>query len=212
MHLARFTTGERTGYGLLEDGRVRVLAGDPFAGGGAALAPTGEVLSLDAVRLLAPVAPTKVICVGLNYHTHAREFGMAPPEVPLLFMKPPSAVIGPGDVTARDLQQRDGQWTRAKGFDTFAPLGPAIATDLDPAALRITTHVNGQVRQDDNTANMIFPVADLVSSISGIMTLAPGDVVFTGTPSGIGPLAPGDRVEVAIEGIGRLANPVRADG
>lgn len=255
MHLVRFAAGERTSYGFLDDGQVRVLAGDPYAGGRAPLDPTGETFPLEAVGLLAPAVPSKVVCVGLNYHTHAREFGMAVPEVPLIFMKPPSAVIGPGlaielppvservdyegelvvvigrrlrraspaearagilgftcgnDVTARDLQQRDGQWTRAKGFDTFAPIGPAIATDLDPASLRITTSVNGQVRQADSTANMIFPVAELVSFISGIMTLEPGDAVFTGTPSGIGPLAPGDRVEVEIEGIGRLGNPVRA--
>lgn len=257
MHLVRFTTGERTSYGFLDGGKVRVLAGDPFDGSGGPFALTGEDLPLDAVRLLAPAVPSKVVCVGLNYHTHAREFGMAPPEVPLLFMKPPSAVIGPedaielpaaservefegelvvvigrrlrrasaaevrdgilgytcgNDVTARDLQQRDGQWTRAKGFDTFAPLGPVIAGGLDPTALRITTYVNGQARQTDSTANLIFPVEDLVAFISSIMTLLPGDVIFTGTPAGVGPLAPGDRVEVEIEGIGRLANPVRAAG
>jgi 2-keto-4-pentenoate hydratase/2-oxohepta-3-ene-1,7-dioic acid hydratase in catechol pathway len=202
------------------------------------------------------VQPGKIVCVGRNYPAHAAEHGVSVPEIPLLFFKPPSSVIGPGaairlppqsssveheaelaiviskrgrwitiedapdhilghtaalDVTARDLQQMDNQWTRAKGFDTFCPLGPWIDTDLDPADALITCSVNGQLRQMGSTRDLVFPVYELVAYISSIMTLEPGDVVLTGTPSGVGPLLEGDEVSVEIEGIGILTNRVRTE-
>jgi 2-keto-4-pentenoate hydratase/2-oxohepta-3-ene-1,7-dioic acid hydratase in catechol pathway len=206
------------------------------------------------VRLLAPAVPSKIIAVGLNYRDHAKEMGLTPPEEPIIFMKPLSAVIGPGDdiifpaqssrvdyeaelavvigkrcrdvnavdaadvilgytcfndVTARDLQIKDGQWTRAKSFDTFAPLGPWIETDIeDPNSLGITLRLNGEIRQTSNTNNLIFNVCNLVEFISSIMTLERWDVIATGTPSGIGPMVKGDEIEVSIEGIGVLKNRV----
>lgn len=258
MRIARYAKGRHVGYGILDGVVVRPLAAPllPLPDDGAPPPATDEEIPLDAVRLLAPVLPGKIVCVGLNYRTHATEVDLALPETPLLFLKPPSALIGPedpirlpaaservdyegelvavigrrlrhasrdealrgilgytcgNDVTARDLQRRDLQWTRAKGFDTFAPIGPVIGVGLDPENLHLVTLVNGAVRQRDTTANLIFPVGDLVSFISGIMTLEPGDVVFTGTPAGIGPLGDGDVVEVDIDGIGRLRNPVRTE-
>jgi 2-keto-4-pentenoate hydratase/2-oxohepta-3-ene-1,7-dioic acid hydratase in catechol pathway len=220
----------------------------------------GDVVSdgrrwlLSAVRLAPPCRPSKIVCVGRNYLEHAREMGNDLPDKPLLFFKPPSAVIGPGqeivyppqssrvdyegelgvvigtrcrnvarrdaltvvrgytvfnDVTARDLQATDNQWARAKGFDTFAPIGPCIADDVDPARLRIRTSLNGDVKQDASTAQMIFDVPTLIEYISAVFTLEPGDVIATGTPSGIGPMQPGDEVRVEIEGIGALTNQVR---
>jgi 2-keto-4-pentenoate hydratase/2-oxohepta-3-ene-1,7-dioic acid hydratase in catechol pathway len=205
--------------------------------------------------LLPPVEPSKVICVGRNYVAHAAEFDKEVPDLPLLFLKPPSAVIGPDeeivlppqsedvqheaelavvicqrgrwlspgdisehilgftaaiDVTARDLQTADGQWTRGKGFDTFLPLGPWIETELDPSDVMITCLVNGQLRQMASTRDMVFPVTQLVGYISSIMTLEPGDVILTGTPAGVGPLVDGDEISVEIEGVGTLTNPVRA--
>lgn len=196
-----------------------------------------------------------MVAIGLNYRDHAKEFNMPIPEYPILFLKPPTSVIGNGediifppqtkelhyegelgiviserarnvpvpeaqryiagftcanDVTARDLQRMDGQWTRAKSFDTFCPLGPVIIKNIDPAALGIMTRVNGEVRQQSTTANMIFSVYELVSFVSGVMTLVPGDVIITGTPPGVGPIVPGDVVEIDIEGIGILKNTVRA--
>ncbi len=258
MRIVRFARGETVAYGVLDGIVIRPLAAAllPLPEDGS-LPPVGDAeIPLDEVRLLAPVVPGKIVCVGLNYRTHATEVDLALPETPLLFLKPPSALIGPeepirlpavservdyegelvavigrrlrhaspedalrgilgytcgNDVTARDLQRKDLQWTRAKGFDTFAPIGPAIGVGLDPENLHLVTLVNGAPRQRDTTANLIFPVADLVGFISGIMTLEPGDVVFTGTPAGIGPLADGDVVEVDIDGIGRLRNPVRAE-
>jgi 2-keto-4-pentenoate hydratase/2-oxohepta-3-ene-1,7-dioic acid hydratase in catechol pathway len=206
--------------------------------------------------VLAPCTPSKIVALGRNYRDHAAELGHDVPLEPLIFLKPPSAVIGPdeairlpamsarvdyegelvvvmgrrayrlrededplayvlgytcgNDVTARDLQQRDGQFTRAKGFDTFAPIGPVIATDLDPTDLRIETRVNGCVRQRARTRDLVFPVPVLIRFIAQVMTLLPGDLIFTGTPAGVGPLFDGDVVEVEIEGIGTLRNPVRA--
>jgi 2-keto-4-pentenoate hydratase/2-oxohepta-3-ene-1,7-dioic acid hydratase in catechol pathway len=198
--------------------------------------------------------PTKIIAIGLNYHDHAKELNMVVPDYPLIFLKPPSTVIGSGeaiicppqteelhyegelavvikdkvrnvstedavrhiagyscanDVTARDLQRKDGQWTRSKSFDTFCPLGPRIVADIDPTNSEIMTRVNGVIKQHLNTNNMIFNVYELVSYVSGIMTLMPGDVIITGTPPGVGPIQPGDEVEVEIEGIGVLRNTVR---
>jgi 2-keto-4-pentenoate hydratase/2-oxohepta-3-ene-1,7-dioic acid hydratase in catechol pathway len=197
--------------------------------------------------------PSKIIAVGLNYHDHAKEMGMAIPDHPIIFMKPSTTVIKSGDeiiypsqsknvhyegelaivikdsvrnvsgkdvrkhiqgytcandVTARDLQNIDGQWTRAKSFDTFCPLGPRIVSDLDPTNLNIQTRVNGEVKQNSNTKNMIFDVFELVSFVSSVMTLLPGDVIITGTPPGVGPLKIGDTVEIEIEGIGILKNKI----
>ncbi len=208
---------------------------------------------ISSVKFLPPVEPTKIIAVGLNYIDHAQELGVSAPEEPIIFLKPPSAVIGDrdpiilpkassrvdyegelavvigkrcrnvprerakefilgytcfNDVTARDLQARDGQWSRAKSFDTFAPLGPYIAELEDASKLRIQTRVNGEFRQRSNTSNMIFDVPTLIEFVSSIMTLEKGDVISTGTPSGIGMLKDGDIVEIEIEGIGVLKNPV----
>ena len=201
--------------------------------------------------MLPPVVPSKIVCVGRNYAEHAKELGNEAPSEPILFLKPPSALLAPGgtivrpaasqrvdfegelaiaigreaknvsaarwrdyvrgftcanDVTARDLQKRDVQFTRGKGFDTFCPIGPCIEDDLDVADVRLITRVNGDVRQDGRTSQMIFPPPFLLEFISSIMTLVPGDVILTGTPAGVGPLAAGDTVEVEIEGIGVLRN------
>lgn len=200
-------------------------------------------------------APQKIIGIGVNYRAHAVEMGKTLPEEPLMFLKPPSALLAAGapirrpagydrvdyegelgvvigrraahvsrdtalehvlgyvcvnDVTVRDLQKRDGQWTRAKGFDTFCPVGPRIVSGLDPSALRITTRVNGTVRQDSSTSDLIFDVAALIAFVSEHMTLEEGDLISTGTPSGVGNLEPGDQVEIEIEGVGVLGNPVVA--
>jgi 2-keto-4-pentenoate hydratase/2-oxohepta-3-ene-1,7-dioic acid hydratase in catechol pathway len=253
VRLARFRRGDRISTGTLEDDVVRPLRGtffeDPI--------PTDDTIPLSEVRLLAPIIPSKVVCVGRNYVEHAEELGSDVPEEPLLFMKPSTAVIGPedpirlppesgrvdhegelavvigrpcrrvseedafgfilgytcgNDVTARDLQQKDGQWTRAKGFDSFCPLGPWVETELDPSDVEIATRVNGETRQRARTSNMIFPPPTVISYVSQVMTLLPGDVILTGTPSGVGPLSPGDRVEVEVEGIGVLANEVIRGG
>lgn len=208
---------------------------------------------LKSIRLIAPIQPGKIICMGRNYAEHAREQGVEVPESPLIFLKPPSAVIGPGekillppqsrqveheaelvvvigkrgrwitiekaheyifgytignDITARDLQKSDGQWTRAKGFDTFCPLGPWIETELDYTDSLISCRVNGELRQMASTREMVFTIPQIITYVSSIMTLEPGDVIFTGTPAGIGKLNPRDVVEVEIEGIGQLVNEV----
>ena len=210
---------------------------------------------LASVELLAPCRPSKIVCVGRNYAEHASEMGNEPPKEPLLFFKPPSAVIDPGasivyprqstrvdfegelgvvigrrcrnvarasaldhvlgftivnDVTARDLQKTDGQWARAKGFDTFAPIGPWIVSDLDWRQARLTTHLNGIVKQDATTAAMLFDVPALIEYISAAFTLEPGDIIATGTPSGVGPMQAGDTVAVEVQGIGTLTNRVVA--
>jgi 2-keto-4-pentenoate hydratase/2-oxohepta-3-ene-1,7-dioic acid hydratase in catechol pathway len=197
--------------------------------------------------------PSKIIAIGLNYYDHARELNMPIPDHPIMFMKPPTAVIASGqeiiyppqsknvhyegelaivikdkikniskeeapkhikgytcanDVTARDLQNIDGQWTRAKSFDTFCPLGPRVESHVDPTNLKIRTKVNGKIKQDSNTSNMIFNVYELISFVSSVMTLFPGDIMITGTPPGVGPLKVGDTVEIEIEGIGTLSNKV----
>lgn len=215
--------------------------------------PSGAPFPRSSVQLLAPVVPGKIVCVGRNYAAHARELGNQPPAEPLLFLKPPSSVIGPddtirrpaisdrvdfegelaivigrrardvepsgwrshvlgftcaNDVTARDLQKKDVQFTRAKGFDTFCPLGPWIDTELDIADVRLETRVDGTVRQQSSTSRMIFPPGELISYISRIMTLEPRDVILTGTPEGVGSLLPGEIVEVEIEGLGVLRNRV----
>ncbi len=212
-----------------------------------------ESVRLDEVSLLAPVKPSKIVSVGLNYRDHAKELGMAIPAEPIIFIKPSTAVIGPGetivyprssdrvdyeaelgvvikdrvrnvpekaagghiagytcvnDVTARDLQKKDIQWSRAKSFDTFAPIGPWVETDLDPGDLGIRSYLNGELKQDSRTSKFIFSIPRLIEFISGIMTLLPGDVIATGTPPAVGSMSPGDEVVIEIEGIGRLENHV----
>jgi len=239
-------------WGWVRDDLVGLLDGSPFS----LFRREAPTFALDRLELLAPVEPSKVICIGRNYAAHAAEHQTEVPDLPLLFLKPPSAVIAhrqpirlpaqserveheaelavvigeagrwiaaeaadrhilgytiANDVTARDLQERDGQWTRAKGFDTFCPLGPWIETEFSPADALITCSVNGHMRQMASTRDMVFPVRQLVAYISSVMSLSPGDVILTGTPAGVGPLADGDEVEVEIENLGRLSNPVRAE-
>ncbi len=258
MRIVRFQTGGRAKYGMLQGETIRSLDGSPFAGSrssGSRYAFDGAAYRMNEVKLLAPCRPSKIVCVGLNYRRHAEETKMALPTVPLIFLKPPSAVIGTedaivpppsctrvdyegelavvigkkaknvpecraaeyvlgytclNDVTERNIQSADGQWTRAKGFDTFAPMGPWIETELAPDDLKVESYLNGQLRQSGRTGDLIFGVAGLIGFISGVMTLLPGDVISTGTPSGIGPMQPGDVVEVRIEGIGTLRNRVAA--
>jgi 2-keto-4-pentenoate hydratase/2-oxohepta-3-ene-1,7-dioic acid hydratase in catechol pathway len=252
MRLVRFQIGDRAACGILNGDEITELEGDFFG----ALTALKARHTRSAVRLLAPCIPGKIVAVGLNYRDHAAEIGLAVPVEPVLFLKPATAVIGPGDaircppmsaqvdyeaelgvvikdrvkdigpdeakehilgytcandVTARDLQKRDGQWTRAKSFDTFCPVGPWIETGLDPGDLLIESFLNGERRQSSRTAQFVFPVPHLVSFISQIMTLLPGDLIITGTPAGIGPMRPGDEVEVRIEGIGSLRNTVIAN-
>ncbi len=261
MRIARFAIGDEVGYGVVGEARgaggeqvIAELSGHPFGPGPDAIRLTGVSHRVADVRLLAPVLPSKVVAVGKNYAEHAREMGGEPPAQPVLFLKPSTAVCGPGDpirypaaltqrvdyegelavvigrlcrdvpasqaggvifgytcandVTARDLQAQDGQWARAKGFDTFCPLGPWIETDVDPGDLELTTSVNGEVRQRARTSALLHGVAALVAYASSVMTLLPGDVLLTGTPAGVGPLTDGDEVSVTIENIGTLTNPV----
>ncbi len=253
MKILRFETAGRRSYGVLEEpsGEIRETEGLPFGG----LRYTGALYRLADVRLLAPVVPSKIVAVGLNYKDHAREMGKKIPEEPLIFLKAPSALNHPGgdvvyprasqrvdheaelavvigavakgvsekdagsvifgytainDVTARDLQARDGLYARAKGFDTFAPLGPWVATGLDPSSLGVRCLVNGKTRQDGNTREMGASVFRLVEFVSGVMTLFPGDVIATGTPPGVGSVQVGDVMTVEVEGIGSLTNRVVA--
>jgi 2-keto-4-pentenoate hydratase/2-oxohepta-3-ene-1,7-dioic acid hydratase in catechol pathway len=262
VRIARFTTGEDPRFGIVtgdvddngipdDDSIITALAGDPLYVG---LQPTDEQLRLADARLLSPVLPrSKVVGIGRNYAAHAAEMGGEVPEEPLMFLKPNTSVIGPGDpifhprqsdevhfegelavvisricrdvpreraadvihgytvgndVTARDLQRRDGQFTRAKGFDSFCPLGPWVETELDVSDLRVQTFLNGEVRQDGRTRDLIFDVPTLIAHVTSVMTLLPGDVILTGTPEGVGPMTPGDEVEVSISGIGNLTNKV----
>jgi 2-keto-4-pentenoate hydratase/2-oxohepta-3-ene-1,7-dioic acid hydratase in catechol pathway len=266
VRIARFTTGDDPTYGVVsgdvdefgqpaEDSVVVELTGDPLYAG---IQPTHTEHRLADVRLLAPVIPrSKVVAIGRNYAAHAAEFDHDLPEEPLMFLKPNTSVIGPGDqifyppqservdyegelaivigricrdvppeqatdvifgytiandVTARDLQSKDVQFTRAKGFDSFCPLGPWIETDLDPQSfadgIRIQTHLNGDLVQDGSTQDLIFDIPTLVAHITSVMTLLPGDVILTGTPEGVGPMQPGDEVEVSIAGLGALTNTV----
>ncbi len=239
-------------YGLLEGEEIREISGVPWVQWSRASRSWPRANT----RLVAPVEPSKIVCVGRNYAAHAAELGNVVPKEPLLFLKPPSAIIGPdepivlppysqrvehegelavivgrgcaqlgdtddplsylfgytclNDVTARDLQKSDVQFARAKGFDTFCPVGPHIETHLDSSDVLVETHVNGARRQSGSTSLMIYPVAFLVRYISRMMTLLPGDVIATGTPAGVGPLIAGDVVEVSVAGIGVLRNPVHA--
>ncbi len=260
MKICRFQHAGNIRYGLIEDVAgtsiiTRTL--DRFAGGISDFdsADRGNT-PLSAVRLLSPTQPSKIVCVGRNYREHAKELNHEIPTSPLIFLKPPSAVIADGDeirrphtlsqrvdhegelgvvigkrchdlrddedvrsyilgytcvndVTARDLQNKDGQWTRAKGFDTFCPLGPVIADGLDPwKGVHIETRLNGEIRQSGTTADFIFPLDVILRYITSIMTLEPGDVIATGTPAGVGPMQAGDVVEVTVEGVGNLRNPI----
>ena len=247
---AATSTSDPAGVASPESFTVAEIEGHPFG----EIRFTGKRWSLSDVRLLSPILPSKVVAVGRNYREHASELGGQAPDRPLIFLKPSTSVIGPGDsirlpvdarrvdheaelavvigakgardvpreealsrvfgytcandVTARDQQQLDGQWTRAKGHDSFCPLGPWIETQLDPADLLIRCEVDGELRQNDRTSSMVFDVATLVSYVSHIMTLLPGDVLLTGTPAGVGELRPGQQVTASIEGIGSLANSV----
>jgi len=241
-------------YGsLADDDTLTVLTGPPWLGGEV----TAESLSLDQVSLLAPVEPSKIICIGLNYQEHVRHSQSADkaPDYPMTFMKPPTSVIGPedrivhprqservdyeaelgvvissrcrnvpvseadryvfgltcvNDVTARDLQKKDGQWTRAKGFDSFCPVGPWIVSGVDYSDLKVEGILNGKVMQSGRTSQMIFPIPQLIEYVTSFTTLLPGDIISTGTPSGISPMVPGDRIEVRIENVGSLINTVTA--
>ncbi len=256
VRIARYTTGEDPTFGVVEedDGQLVLLEvqGDPLH---QPVTPTGNRVALEDVRLLAPVLPrSKVVGIGRNYAAHAAEMGNDLPTEPLMFLKPNTSVVGPGDpifypsqtsnlhyegelavvigricrdvpaeqatdvifgytiandVTARDLQRSDVQFTRAKGFDSFCPLGPWIETELDVSDLRVQTFLNGDLKQDGSTRDMIFDVAALVAHVSSVMTLLPGDVILTGTPEGVGPMQVGDEVEVSISGIGNLTNQVK---
>jgi 2-keto-4-pentenoate hydratase/2-oxohepta-3-ene-1,7-dioic acid hydratase in catechol pathway len=256
IRIVRYLVDGVPRIGRLDGDALRRMSAPPWEGG----AETGEHDVLGSVRLLPPVVPTKIVCVGLNYRAHIAESATVLPDAetprePLIFFKPPSAVVAHGqaivyppsvtrldpegelavvigrrarhvragtaldhvagltcfdDVSARNHQRADGQWTRAKGFDTFAPLGPWVALGLDPAALEVECRVNGVRRQHGRTADLLFAVPALVSFISSIMTLEPGDVIATGTPAGVAPVVPGDLVEVEIPGIGTLANRVEA--
>ena len=256
MKLCRFIAKDSSAprFGIQEGGSVTEISAAPW--GTERWAKTGKSFELAGVRLIAPVTPSKVVCVGRNYAAHAAELGNEVPKEPLIFLKPPSSIVGHGDaivlpkysnkvehegelglvvgrkashlsdtedalsflcgytcvndVTARDLQKADVQFTRAKGFDTFCPVGPHIETDLNPVDVLVECRVNGATRQTGKTSLMIFPVEFIVRWISRMMTLEPGDLIATGTPAGVGPLAAGDITEVSVEGIGVLSNPVHS--
>lgn len=277
MRIARFAVNDEVRYGIVTgdgdpgvtngtgngaadrtaDLTIAEIAGHPFGPSTDEAKLTGARYPLADVRLLAPVLPSKIVAIGKNYLEHARETGSEPPAEPLIFLKPSTAVIGPGDpivrpaqlsqridfegelaivfgrlcrdvpaarvsevifgytcandVTARDLQARDGQWARAKGFDTFCPLGPWIETALDASDVQLTTTVNGEVKQSSRTSLLIHDIPTLVSYVTAVMTMLPGDVLLTGTPEGIGPIVAGDDVTVSVEGLGVLANRVVDD-
>ncbi|MBM3166826.1 MAG: DUF2437 domain-containing protein [Chloroflexi bacterium] len=255
MRIVRFAAKGKIRFGKLEGDTVHSFRGSPFAQfrrAGKTFPLDGNKYKLDEVKLLAPCLPSKIVCLGLNYRAHAEETKLPIPTVPLIFLKPSTAVVGSedkivlprdakrvdyegelavvigmkakdvsedtrdyvlgytcfNDVSDRHAQRDDGQWTRAKGYDTFAPTGPWIETDVQPDDLKLETYLNGELKQSARTSDLIFGVSKLVSFISGVMTLLPGDVIATGTPSGIGPLNAGDVVEVKIEGIGVLKNYV----
>jgi len=257
MKYCRFENNGVIDFGLIESvaGRdaITAIIHSPYR----ATAPQPiSAIPLTDAKLQAPVQPSKIVCVGRNYREHAKELGNEVPTEPLIFLKPPSSLIGPGqtiilpaisarvdhegelgvaigktcrnlradqdvrpyilgytcvnDVTARDLQKKDGQWTRAKGFDTFCPVGPIVTDEIDPwSGVTVETHVNGELRQQGNTRDFIFPLDVVIRHIAQIMTLLPGDLIATGTPSGVGPLKAGDVVEVTIVGVGDLRNSVK---
>jgi 2-keto-4-pentenoate hydratase/2-oxohepta-3-ene-1,7-dioic acid hydratase in catechol pathway len=248
MKIVRFQHGKRINYGILDGDKIQVVKGDIYGD----FSVSNETVSAESVVLLAPCTPTKAICIGLNYHDHAREMKLALPERPLIFMKPSSALAHPdgdieypvitgnlhyeaelavvikktakkvpaeraaeyilgytcaNDVTARDVQNSDGQWTRGKSCDTFLPL-PCIETQVDPGNVAVKLYLNGVVKQSSNTCNLIFPVPELMAFVTQSMTLYPGDVILTGTPAGVGPMQLGDVVMVELAGIGQLSNHI----
>ena len=249
MKIVRYSIGRKTAYGILKDNRIERIAGTPYRG----IKGTKEYRKLSEVKLLAPCLPSKVIAIGLNYYSHAKEVKMEVPKEPLMFYKPSTSVIGPeekivrpkgceqldyeaefgvvigktatrvskadamkyvlgyvcfNDVTARDWQRIDKQWSRAKGSDTFSPLGPWIETDLDPANVTVEAYLNGKRVQQGNTSDLVFDVPALISFITNSITLLPGDVIATGTPAGIAPMQTGDVIEIKCSGIGKLKNTV----
>ncbi len=249
MKIVRLASGKKAEYGILLGDIIDGIEGTPYR----QFKYSNRHYNLSEVKLLPPCTPSKIVALGLNYHSHAQELKMPIPSEPLIFLKPATSVIGPednivypdssqqvdyegelaiviksrayrvpveksldyvlgytcfNDVTARDLQRKDKQWTRAKSFDTFAALGPCIETELNPGNVSLKTYLNGELKQQDNTSNLIFSIPQIVSYISHIMTLLPGDVIASGTPGGIGPMKPGDTVEVTIESIGTLRNYV----
>ena len=251
MLIARYEKDGKVNTGIVTNGKMFEYIGDPFDPQSAEQGK--QVGAVDDLRLLAPVRPGKILAIGKNYAAHAAEFGGGVPPEPLIFMKPPSAVIGPGeaieilpemgrvdyeaelvvvigrrgrfiniddtldyvlgytcanDISERDYQKKDGQWTRAKGFDTFCPLGPWINTELDPFDVMVSMRLNGETKQSASTSNMVYDVAHLIAHLSRIMTLEPGDIIMTGTPAGVGEIAHGYTVEIEIEHIGTLSNPV----
>jgi len=258
VRIVRFVAQGRAKYGLLAQNTISGLRGNPYAHFQHLSSPSildGSNYKLDKVRLLAPCLPSKIVCLGLNYRSHVEELKLPMPHVPLIFLKPSTAVIGPddkiilprgwkridyegelgvvigkkakdipekaakeyvlgytcfNDVSDRHAQAADGQWSRAKGYDTFAPIGPWIETEANPDNLKLETFLNGELRQSTSTSDLIFGISKLISFISGAMTLLPGDVIATGTPSGIGPMNPGDVAEIKIQNIGTLRNFVVA--
>jgi 2-keto-4-pentenoate hydratase/2-oxohepta-3-ene-1,7-dioic acid hydratase in catechol pathway len=251
MRLVRFQSGQRTAYGVWEDDVVREVSGSVF--GEVRTGPATQRLA--EVRLLPPIEPTKILCVGLNFRDHVEELGRGMPKLPSHFLKPLTTIVGPGDpillprvarrvdyegelavvikdrikdigpeealmhvlgytcfndVTERELSEIPGQLTRSKGFDTFAPFGPCIATGLDPSSLVLRTLLNGKLMQEGRIADLIFSIPFLIHYLSQCMTLLPGDLISTGTPRGVAAMKPGDVIEVAIDGIGVLRNPVIA--
>jgi len=252
MKIVRYQDEAAIKWGVIEENMIRRMEGDPFGH----FHLSSEMKKMEEGSLLSPCLPSKIVALGLNYRDHAEEVKMELPTEPLIFLKPSTSVIGPGepivypkmstrvdyeaelavvikkkakaipeeaaadyilgysclnDVTARDLQHKDGQWAKSKGFDTFAPIGPWIVTDIDPSHLEISSYLNGKRRQHSNTKNLVFGPYRLVSYISRVMTLLSGDVIATGTPSGIGPMAIGDKIDIVIEGIGTLSNTVIAE-
>jgi len=249
MKIVRFAVNGKAKYGILREQSIQGIEGKPFR----QIKLTDQYFKSHQVKLLAPCQPSKIIAMGLNYHSHARELGLPMPNSPLTFLKPSTAVIGPGDniiypsasarvdyegelaavikkpvwrvavkdaldyvlgytcfndITARDLQNRDEQGTRATGFDTFAAVGPWIETELDPGSVMLETYLNGKLKQQGNTSDLIYSIPEIINFISNVMTLLPGDIIATGTPSGVGPMYPGDTVEVWIKPIGALRNSV----
>ena len=252
MKIVRFIVANKVKYGILSSRSIQCIEDKPYR----YIRTTDQHYQLSEVKLLAPCTPSKIVALGLNYHSHAKEMNAAPPDAPLIFLKPSTAVIGPedniiypssssrvdyegelavvlkkpvwrvpvenaldyvlgytcfNDVTARDLQQHDKQWTRAKSFNTFAAVGPCIETDLDHANIKLETYLNGKRKQKGNTSDLIYSIPELINFISHVMSLLPGDVIATGTPGGIGPMYPGDIVEIKIKGIGTLTNHVVAN-
>ena len=249
----RFAIDGNAKYGTLKGQSIQVIDDRPFLD----IKPTKGRYQLNKVKLLPPCAPSKIVALGLNYHSHAKELNSPIPDAPLLFLKPSTAVIGPedniiypaassrvdyegelavvikkpawrvsvedaldyvlgytcfNDITARDLQGKNGQWTRAKGFNTFAAVGPCIETELDHGNITLETYLNGELKQRGNTSDLIYSIPELINFASNVMSLLPGDIITTGTPSGIGPMYPGDTVEVKIKPIGTLRNYVVNDG